>query len=368
MQSKEGLGLIVMEGAKAFGNLVDRWLCRATDAPEGFTYRIEHEEPRFGNGEAKAALKESVRGMSLFILADVLNYSCTYDMRMHKGIPMSPDDHYMDLKRMISAIGGKANQINVIMPYLYGGRQHKRTSRESLDAALMLQELTSLGVRDIITFDAHDPRVENAVPVNGFDNLLPTYQILKTLFRPGVMRDIHNCVVVSPDEGAMTRNLVFASALGADVGMFYKQRDLREVHNGKNAIIKHEYMGVDLTGRDVLIVDDILDSGGSMLSVAKKVRERGARDVVIAVTFAWFSEGLDAFHEAYRQGYIHRMISTNLTYRPKELLEAEWYEDTDLSKYLSYVIYSIHNDMSIHKLLNPAEKIQAFLEERYFGK
>ena len=367
LHSADNLGLIVMESARELGRGIDDWLHQTGrfDAP---SYIVQTTFSRFGTGEGKVRLNESVRGRDIFILTDVCNYSVTFKMR-GINMPMTPDEHYMDIKRAISAISGKANRVSVIMPYLYGGRQHKRTGRESLDAALMLRELTALGVGNIFTFDAHDPRVENAIPFHGFDNLMPTYQMIKGLFHIEGLGDVHDCVVVSPDEGAVTRNLVYANALGLDFGTFYKQRDLRHVVNGKNPITKHEYMGPSVAGRPVIVTDDVLASGESLLSVARELRERGASQVVLIVTFPQFTEGLDAYKKAYDDGMITKVLSTNLTYRPPELLNAPWYMDIDLAKYLALIISSVHQDTSINRLLNPTLKIAELLSNNgYFEK
>ncbi|MBR4068476.1 MAG: ribose-phosphate pyrophosphokinase [Clostridia bacterium] len=325
-------------------------------------FLIEAQLPRFGTGEGKAVLKSSVRGYDIYILSDVFAYNKTYKM-YGREVPMSPDDHYQDLKRVIAAIGGRAMRINVVMPMLYEGRQHRRTTRESMDCALALQELQGLGVSNFITFDAHDPRVQNAVPLMGFDSVKPSYQILKALFRKE--QDLHidrdHMMIISPDEGAIDRNIFYSSVLGIDMGMFYKRRDYTRIVEGRNPIIAHEYLGDDVEGKDVLVSDDILSSGDSILDLAKELKKRKANRIFASVTFALFTNGLDAFNKAYDEGLISRIISTNLTYRTPELQAAPWFIEADMSKYISYIIASLNHDRSLSGLLNPYDRIKGLL-------
>lgn len=318
--------------------------------------------PRFGSGEAKGILQESVRGCDLFIMVDVCNYSLTYTVSGHIN-HMSPDNHYQDLKRIISAATGKAHRINVIMPFLYEGRQHKRTKRESLDCALALQELVGMGVSNIITFDAHDPRVQNAVPIQGFDSFMPTYQFLKALISsvPDLKIDNDHLMIISPDEGAMGRAVYFANILGVDMGMFYKRRDYSTVIGGKNPIVAHEFLGDSVEGKDVVIIDDMISSGESMLDVAKQLKERKAKRVFVCTTFGLFTDGLDKFDDYYNKGYIHKVITTNLHYRRPELLTRPYYQEADMSKYLASIIDILNHDVSIQRVQNTTEKIHKLL-------
>ncbi len=326
-------------------------------------YLIDSACPRFGSGEAKGILKESIRGVDLFIMVDVCNYSLTYTVNGHLN-HMSPDDHYQDLKRIISAATGKARRINVIMPFLYESRQHKRTKRESLDCALALEELMAMGVSNIITFDAHDPRVQNAIPIKGFDNFMPTYQFMKALLNaePDLKVDKDNLMIISPDEGAMHRAVYLSNVLGVDMGMFYKRRDYSRVVNGKNPIVAHEFLGDDLKGKNAIIVDDMISSGESMLDVARQIKGRGANRVFAFTTFGLFTEGFDKFDEFYKKGYIDRVITTNLTYLPPALLEKPYFTSADMSKFLALIIDSLNHDISIGDVMNPTEKIHALLE------
>lgn len=376
------LGLIAMPGCEELGATVNSWLLKWHEqqealedtplySPIGYNrkdFLIDVECPRFGTGEGKGMIKSSVRGYDIYIITDVGAYNKTYKM-YGRDVPMSPDDHYQDLKRIIAAIGGRAKRINVIMPLLYEGRQHRRTSRESLDCALALQELRDLGVSNFITFDAHDPRVQNAVPLMGFDSVKPTYQILKALFRKecDLMLDREHMMIVSPDEGAMDRNIFYSSVLGINMGMFYKRRDYTQVVNGRNPIVAHEYLGEDVEGKDVLVSDDILSSGESILDLAKELKKRKANRIFAAATFALFTNGLDAFHKAYDEGLITRIISTNLTYRTPELRQAPWFIEADMSKYISYIIASLNHDRSLSGLLNPYDRIKALIG-RYHDK
>lgn len=327
-------------------------------------YLAESACPRFGSGEAKGILKESIRGKDLFIMVDVCNYSLTYTVNGHEN-HMSPDDHYQDLKRIISAATGKARRINVIMPFLYESRQHKRTKRESLDCALALEELMAMGVSNIITFDAHDPRVQNAIPLKGFDNFTANYQFMKALLRaePDLNVDKDHLMIISPDEGAMHRAVYLSNVLGVDMGMFYKRRDYSVVVNGKNPIVAHEFLGTDLKGKNAIIVDDMISSGESMLDVCKQIKERGANRVFVFSTFGLFTEGMDKFDEYYKKGYIDRIITTNLTYLPPTVLEKPYFTYADMSKFLALIIDSMNHDTTIGKVLVPTDKIHQLLEK-----
>ncbi len=327
------------------------------------SYLMDHDCLRFSNGEGKAVLNTSARGKDIFILVDIGNYSCTFKM-FNMDVPMSPDDHYQDLKRVISALSGKARRINLIMPMLYEGRQHWRNSRESLDCAHALQELESLGVKNILTFDAHDPRVQNAIPLTGFENFHPTYQIIKAMIKEikDIDFDKDHLLVISPDEGGMKRSLYYATVLGVDLATFYKRRDYTKVVNGRNPIIAHEFLGDSIEGKDVLIVDDVIATGESILDVATNLKERGANRVFIAVTFSLFTNGIELFNSAYKKGIINKVFSTNLTYRTKELLNAPWYCDVNMSKFISYLIDTINNDTSLNDLVRPFKKIANVLE------
>ena len=325
--------------------------------------------PRFGTGEAKGVLRETIRGTDLFIMTDVCNYSLTYSVSGHLN-HMSPDDHFQDLKRIISAATGKAHRINVIMPFLYESRQHKRTKRESLDCALALQELTDMGVANIITFDAHDPRVQNSIPLSGFDSFNPPYQFMKALFRavPDLIPDKDHLMIISPDEGAMHRAVYFSNVLGVDMGMFYKRRDYSTIINGKNPIVAHEFLGDDVQGKDVIIVDDMISSGGSMLDVAKQLKSRNVGRVFVCTTFGLFTDGLEKLDEYYEKGYISKVITTNLTYLPPELYEKPYFVQADMSKFLALIIDSLNHDVTIGAVLNPTDKIHALLEKRARGE
>lgn len=328
------------------------------------TYLTECKCPRFGTGEAKGTLTESIRGTDLFIMADVMNYSITYKL-CGRVNHMSPDNHYQDLKRVISAAMGKAHRINVIMPFLYESRQHKRSSRESLDCALAIQELVDMGVSNIITFDAHDPRVQNAIPLHGFDNFMPTYQFLKALMKsvPDLKLDNDHLMIISPDEGAMGRAVYFANILGVDVGMFYKRRDYSTIINGKNPIVAHEFLGDSVKGKDVIIIDDMISSGESMLDVAKQIKAKGAKRVFVCCTFGLFTDGFEKFDEYHEKGFIEKVITTNLTYRKPELLEKPYYETADMTKYLARIIDTLNHDVSIEKVGNTTTKINKLLEK-----
>ena len=369
--------LVAMESCKDLGQKVNDYLVsfrkdtinEITNSPlyanyKSNSYLVDCSCPRFGSGEAKGILKETIRGTDLFIMTDVCNYSLTYSVNGHLN-HMSPDDHYQDLKRIISAATGKAHRINVIMPFLYESRQHKRTKRESLDCALALEELTAMGVENIITFDAHDPRVQNAIPLNGFDSFDPPYQFMKALFKavPDLIVDKEHLMIISPDEGAMHRAVYFSNVLGVDMGMFYKRRDYSTIVNGKNPIVAHEFLGDDVTGKDVLIVDDMISSGESMLDVAKKLKERGAGRVFVCTTFGLFTEGFDKFDDYYEKGYITKVITTNLTYLPSIVNEKPYFVTADMSKFLALIIDSLNHDVTIGNVLNPTDKIHTLLEK-----
>lgn len=359
------LGVIGMRGCEEFVSRVDKYLCDWRYHSEGKTFLVDAECPRFGSGEGKALLHETMRGKDLYILSDVFNYGVTYKMR-GMTVPMSPDDHYADLKRVISAVGGKARRITVIMPMLYEGRQHNRSARESLDCAWALQELTAMGVSNIITFDAHDPRVQNAIPLHGFDNVRPTYQMLKALVRavPDISFDPNDTLFIAPDEGAMSRTMYYASVLGIELGMFYKRRNYSIIVDGKNPIEAHEYLGKDVAGRDVIVVDDMISSGESMLDVASQLKERGARRVFMFATFGLFTGGFDKFDEAYASGMLTKVFCTNLIYRTPELLHKEWFVDVNMCKYVAYIIDTLNRDETISDLLDPAKRIHSLMEKQ----
>lgn len=371
------LGMIPLKSCEDLGDKVNehivRW--RKARAKEGFTvadnqnyhkesFLIEASCPRFGSGEAKGLIKESIRGTDLFLLVDVGNYSIEYSLCGHKS-RMSPDDHFQDLKRMIAASGGKAHQITVIMPFLYESRQHKRSTRESLDCAVMLQELINMGVTNIITFDAHDPRVQNAIPLSGFENVQPTYQFIKALLSTtnDLELDAEHLMVISPDEGAMKRAMYFATVMGVDIGMFYKRRDYSTIVDGRNPIVAHEFLGDSVEGKDVLIVDDMISSGESMIDVAKELKRRKARRVYCLSTFGLFTNGLSVFDKCVEDGIIEKVITTNATYQTPELLSRDWYVSADVSKYIALIIDTLNHDGSLSPLLNPIERINKRIAE-----
>ena len=371
------LGIIPLKSCSAMGEKVDEYLVNWREQREhenqsnlafsGYkrdSYVVSASTPRFGSGEGKGVLNDSVRGYDLYIMVDVCNYNLTYSlcgMTNH----MSPDDHYQDLKRVIAAVGGKGRRINVIMPFLYESRQHKRSGRESLDCALGLQELTAMGVENIITFDAHDPRVQNAIPLNGFDNFMPTYQFVKTLFKHdrSLKIDKDHLMIISPDEGGMGRAVYFANVLGLDMGMFYKRRDYTKIVNGRNPIVAHEFLGSSVEGKDVIIVDDMISSGESMQDVAKELKRRKARKVFICATFGLFTNGLAKFDEYYENGIIDRILTTNLVYQTPELLSRPYYINVDMSKYIALIIDNLNHDDSLSELLNPTKRINRLLEQ-----
>ncbi|MCC2127153.1 ribose-phosphate pyrophosphokinase [Hominiventricola filiformis] len=370
------LKIVALEGCRDLAKEVDKFLVdfrekgnqEFQDTPNfhGYheeTYLLKSSCPRFGSGEAKGILYESVRGDDLFILADVMNYSLTYKVCGHEN-HMSPDDHYQDIKRIISAANGKARRINVVMPFLYESRQHKRSQRESLDCAFALQELIDMGVSNIITFDAHDPRVCNAIPLYGFDSFNPPYQYIKALSRavPDLQIDKDHLMVISPDEGAMGRAVYFAGVLGVDMGMFYKRRDYSTIVNGKNPIVAHEFLGDDLHGKDVIIIDDIISSGESMLDVAHQIKDRGANRVFVCAAFGLFTDGLEKFDEYHEKGYISKVITTNLVYQSPELLSRPYYTEANMTKFLAAIIDCINHDVSTEHVNDPTERIQRLLK------
>ena len=359
------LAVIGMRGCEKFTAQVDNYLKDwRRRGGEDRSFIIDADCPRFGSGEGKGIIHESMRGKDVYIICDTFNYGVTYKM-YGMTVPMSPDDHYADLKRIIAAIGGKARRITVIMPMLYEGRQHKKSSRESLDCALMLQELVSMGVSNILTFDAHDSRISNAIPLSGFDNVQPTYQMIKALVRavPDVQIDKDHMAIISPDEGAMSRCMYYSSVLGLDIGMFYKRRNYSIVINGRNPIEAHEYLGQDLHGKDAIIVDDMISSGESMLDVCKQLKDRGANRVFCFATFGLFTDGFDKFDQAFKAGVFDRVLSTNLVYRRPELLEKPWFVDVNMCKYVAYLIDTLNDDATISSLLNPVKRIQTLMDK-----
>ncbi|MFQ7490681.1 MAG: ribose-phosphate pyrophosphokinase [Lachnospiraceae bacterium] len=375
------LGIVPLEGCKTLGDKVDAYLVKwrteresehknslAFSGYQRDSYIIQTKVPRFGTGEAKGVILESVRGDDLYFLVDVANYSLTYSLCGHEN-HMSPDDHYQDLKRLIAAVGGKARRITVIMPFLYESRQHKRNSRESLDCALALQEMVKMGVDNIITFDAHDPRVQNAIPLNGFETVSPTYQFIKGLLNhvPDLTIDSDHMMIISPDEGGMGRAIYMANVMGLDMGMFYKRRDYTKVVDGRNPIVAHEFLGSSVEDKDVLIIDDMISSGESVLEVAAALKARKAKRIFVATTFGLFTGGLEIFDKAYEEGLIYRVLTTNLIYQRPELLEKPYYINCDMSKYIAYIIDTLNHDSSISDLLNPNDRIHNIIE-RYKNK
>ena len=376
------LGIIPLSGCKELGDKVDKYLVkwRAERESEhkdslafaGYqrdSYIIQTRVPRFGTGEAKGEILESVRGDDIYLLVDVTNYSLTYSLCGQEN-HMSPDDHFQDLKRIIAAIGGKSRRITVIMPYLYESRQHKRNSRESLDCALALQEMVNMGVDNIITFDAHDPRVQNAIPLNGFETVSPTYQFIKGLLNnvPDLTIDADHMMIISPDEGGMGRAIYMANVMGLDMGMFYKRRDYTKIVKGRNPIVAHEFLGSSVEGKDVIIVDDMISSGESMIEVATDLKKRKAKRIFAAATFGLFTAGLDKFDEAFEQGLIYRVLTTNMIYQKPELLDKEWYISCDMSKYIAYIIDTLNHDSSISDLLNPNDRIHSYINRYKNGE
>lgn len=357
------LSVIGMRGCSQFVSQVDYYLkeWRSHDSDESFV--INAECPRFGSGEAKGLLHTTMRGRDVYIISDCFNHGVTYKM-FGREVPMSPDDHYQDLKRTIAAISGKANRITVIMPMLYEGRQHKRSSRESLDCALALQELVNMGVSNIVTFDAHDPRVQNAIPLTGFDNIRPTYQMLKALVRniPDISLDHDDTFIISPDEGAMSRTMYYASMLGLELGMFYKRRNYSVIIDGKNPIEAHEYLGRDVKDKDVIVIDDMISSGDSIIDVSRQLKEKGAKRIFFFVTFGLFVNGFDVFDKAYAEGIFDKCFTTNLVYHPDGLMDREWYAEVNMCKYVALLIDTLNQNKSIETLLNPAKKIHTILD------
>ena len=371
------LGIIPLKSCSAMGEKVDEYLVNWREQREhenqsnlafsGYkrdSYVVSASTPRFGSGEGKGVLNDSIRGYDLYIMVDVCNYSIEYSLCGTTN-HMSPDDHYADLKRVIAAAGGKARRINVIMPFLYESRQHRRSSRESLDCALALQELTSMGVDNIITFDAHDPRVQNAIPLNGFESVQATYQFIKYLLLgiDDLQIDSDHMMIISPDEGGMSRAVYFANVLGIDMGMFYKRRDYTRIVNGRNPIVAHEFLGSDVEGKDVIIIDDMISSGDSILDVATELKRRKARRVFACATFGLFTNGFKKIDEAYENGIIDHILTTNLVYQPEQLLTKPWYINVDMSKYIALLIDTLNHDASISDILNPVERIQKRVNE-----
>ena len=358
------LAIISMRGCEDISAKVDYYLKQWRNADEDQTYVIPANCPRFGSGEAKGVLEHTARGLDAYIICDCFNHGVTYKM-YGQTVPMSPDDHYQDLKRIIAAFGGKASRITVIMPMLYEGRQHRRTKRESLDCAMALQELVSMGVKNIITFDAHDPRVQNAIPLDGFDNVQATYQMIKALLKsvPDIKLDREHTMIVSPDEGGMGRCIYYSSVLGLELGMLYKRRNYSIIVNGKNPIEAHEFLGADVKGKDLILVDDMISSGESMLDIAERLKKRGANRIFIFSTFGLFVEGYEKFDEYYENGYINKIFTTNLIYNEPELLSKPWYCNVNMSKYIALLIDTLNYDNSISNLLNPADKIKNVVAE-----
>ncbi len=376
------LGMIPLDNCKPLGEKIDQYLVKWRTEREsehkdslafaGYqrgSYILKAKVPRFGSGEGKGVIQESVRGYDLYIMADVTNHSMTYSLFGNQN-HMSPDDHYQDLKRIIAAVGGKARRITVIMPFLYESRQHKRSSRESLDCAIALQELVKMGVDHIITFDAHDPRVQNAIPLNGFETVQPNYQFIKALLKstPDLQLDSKHMMVISPDEGAMKRAIYIANVLGLDMGMFYKRRDYTRIVDGRNPIVAHEFLGTSVEGKDMIIIDDMISSGDSMLEVAAELKARKANRIFVFSTFGLFTNGLERFDKAFEDGTITKVFTTNLIYQSPELLEKPWYVSTDMSKYIAYLIDTLNHDASISDLLNPSERINKFVAKYKNGE
>ena len=376
------LGFIPITGCEELGKNVDDYLVKwrkessDTNSEDAVfaeyskdSFIVDAKVPRFGSGEAKGIINESVRGKDVYVMVDVCNYSLTYSLSGHTN-RMSPDDHYQNLKRVIAAIGGKARRVNVIMPFLYESRQHKRSSRESLDCALALQELVRMGVDNIITFDAHDPRIQNAIPLHGFETVRPTYQFVKALLHKysDLKIDSEHMMAISPDEGATERAIYLANVLGIDMGMFYKRRDYSRIVNGRNPIVAHEFLGTSVEGKDVIIVDDMISSGDSMLDVAKQLKDRKANRIFCASTFGLFTNGLEKFDEAYKNGIIEGILTTNLIYQTPELLARPWYINCDMTKYIALIIDTLNHDGSISDILDPSARIQDVVERYKNGE
>ena len=358
------LSVIGMRGCEDFALQIDSYLQEWRRHDNDGTFLVEAPCPRFGSGEAKGTIRSSLRGNDVYIICDVFNHGVTYNM-YGMTVPMSPDDHFQDLKRIIGAIGGKARRINVIMPMLYEGRQHKRSSRESLDCALMLQELANMGITNLITFDAHDPRVQNAIPLHGFENVRTSYQMIKALLRvyPDINIDPEKTMIISPDEGGMAKCMYYSSVMGIDLGMFYKRRDYSVIINGKNPIVAHEYLGRDVEGKDVIIIDDMISSGDSVIDVAQQLKNKGAKRIFVFATFGLFCNGLENIDKAYEDGVISKIFTTNLVYRTPELLAREWYEEVNLCKYVAYIIDTLNHDRTISHLLDQSKKIHTLLDK-----
>ncbi len=358
------LAIISMRGCEDISAKVDYYLKQWRGAEEDQSFVIPATCPRFGTGEAKGVLNHTARGLDAYIICDCFNHGVTYKM-YGQTVPMSPDDHYQDLKRVIAAFGGKARRITVIMPMLYEGRQHRRTKRESMDCAMALQELIAMGVKNIITFDAHDPRVQNAIPNDGFDNVTASYQMIKSLLRevPDIKLDRDHTMIVSADEGGMGRCIYYSSILGLELGMFYKRRNYSIIVNGKNPIEAHEFLGADVKGKDLILVDDMISSGESMLDIAARLKERGANRIFIFSTFGLFVEGYEKFDEYYENGYIDKIFTTNLIYNEPELLTKPWYSNVNMSKYIALLVDTLNYDNSISKLLDPADRIKKVVDE-----
>ena len=357
------LSVIGMRGCEDFANQIDSYLQEWRRHDSDGTFLVDAPCPRFGSGEAKGTVRHSLRGNDVYIICDVFNYGVTYNM-YGMTVPMSPDDHYQDLKRIIGAIGGKARRINVIMPMLYEGRQHKRSGRESLDCALMLQELVNMGITNLITFDAHDPRVQNAIPLHGFENVRTSYQMLKALLRiyPDIKIDPENTMIISPDEGGMAKCMYYSSVMGIDLGMFYKRRDYSIIVNGKNPIVAHEYLGRDVKDKDVVIIDDMISSGDSVIDVAQQLKDKGAKRIFVFATFGLFCNGLENMDKAHADGVITKIFTTNLVYRAPELLKREWYQEVNLCKYVAYIVDTLNHDRTISNLLDQSKKIHTLLD------
>lgn len=362
------LGLIALPGAEELATKIDahlsRWAKEVDPDSAQDSFLISCDCPRFSSGDGKGIISKTIRGDDLYLIVDVGNYSVKYNMFGHENAT-SPDDHFQNLKRIIQAASGKAHRISVIMPLLYGSRQHRRNYRESLDCAFALQELQAMGVSNIVTFDAHDTRMQNAVPLMGFDNVMPTYQVMKTLLRtvPDISFDRDSFMVISPDEGALDRNMYYASVLGVNLGLFYKRRDYSRIVNGRNPIVAHEYLGESVEGKDVFIADDIISSGESMLDIAHALKKKNARRIFANATYPIFTNGLSAFDKAYADGLISGVFGTNLTYRTPELLAREWFHDVDVSKYIAYFIAALNHEMSVSAIIDPHEKIRMLLEK-----
>ncbi len=359
------LSVIGMRGCERFVDQVDYYLKEWRSHDDGVSFITSADCPRFGSGEGKGMLHSSMRGHDVYIISDCFNHGVTYKM-FGQEVPMSPDDHFADLKRVIAAMGGKARRITVIMPMLYEGRQHKRAARESLDCSIALQELVNMGVQNIITFDAHDPRVSNAIPLTGFDNVRPTYQMLKALVRdiPDISLSNEDTIIISPDEGAISRTMYYASVMGLDLGMFYKRRDYSIVVDGKNPIVAHEYLGKDVKGKDVIVVDDMIASGDSIIDVSRQLKEKGAKRIFFFVTFGLFTSGFDVFDKAYAEGLFTKCFTTNLIYHPDGLMDREWYSEVNMCKYVALMVDTLNKDRSISTLLNPVKKIHNILDEQ----